>query len=183
MSQAQVEQNILNAVKVVRHVHKETNALIASLDGALADRGWQSLNKNWLGLWKTGAGLDAPDNWMATVLNRAYANVADPRRVILFEVYLAPPDGGPPVVAMAALSLALELPANKLWAEEGWHWQQPRPWFDSVEELNTESLRRVVPKALHGRGRLVPLCSLDKTTLVELVVEPILALVRSVPLE
>ena len=39
MSQSQTEQNILNAVQVVRHVHRETNALIAGLDSALAGRG------------------------------------------------------------------------------------------------------------------------------------------------
>jgi hypothetical protein len=186
MSQSEIEQNILNAAKVLRHVHRETNALIASLDGALAGRGWQNQNKSWLGLWKTGAGLDATDNWMATILSRAYANPADPRRVILVEIYLAPANGGPPVIAMAGLSLAPESNANNLWDEGAWKWQQPGPWFDaadSVVKLDSEAMRRVVPKALRGCGRRVPLCGVDKTNLVELVVEPVLELVQSVPLE
>lgn len=184
MSESQIEQNILNAVKVLRHVHRETNALIASLDDALAGRGWQSLNKSWLGLWKTGAQLDATANWMATILNRAYAKPADPRRVILVEIYLAPANGGLPVIAMAGLSLAPKSIANSLWDDDGWHWQESGPWFNAADsELNRESMQRVVPKALHGRGRLVPLCDLDKTNLVELIVEPVLELVKSVPLE
>ena len=186
MSQSQIEQNILNAVQVLRHVHRETNALIASLDDALAGRGWQSLNKSWLGLWKTGAQLDGTDRWMATILNRAYAKPAEPRRVILVEIYLAPANGGAPVIAMAGLSLAPKSIAKNLWDAGGWEWPESGPWFnaaDSVVKLDSESMRRVVPKALHGRGRLVPLCGLDKTRLVELVVEPVLELVQSVPLE
>ena len=52
-----------------------------------------------------------------------------------------------------------------------------------VVELDGESMRRVVPSALHGRGRLVALCGLNKTNLVEMVVKPVLELVQSVPLK
>lgn len=183
MSQSQIEQNILNAVQVLRHVHRETDALIASLDKALAGRGWRSLEKSWLGGAQTGAQLAWPDGWMATILNRAYVKPADPRRVIVVEIYLAPANEGPPVIAMAGLSLA---PAKNTWDGEGWEWPESGPWFeaaDSVVKLDSESMRRVVPKALHGRGRLVPLCGVDKTNLVELVAEPVLELVQSVPLE
>lgn len=185
VSKSDIERNILNAVKVLRHVHRETNSLIVSLDGELAGRGWQSLsvNKNTLGLWWTGAKLDAPDGWMATILSRVYTNFAAPRRVILVEIYLAPEDGGAPVVAMAGLSLAPMSMAKNLMAD-GWKWQQPGPWFNAVDGvLNSESMRRVVPTALHGRGRLVALCDLDKTSLLELVVKPVLELVQSVPME
>ena len=91
-----------------------------------------------------------------------------------------------PVVALAGLTLGPKSMAKNLWAEEGWNWQQPGPWFnaaDSVVKLDAESMRRVFPKALHGCGRLVPLCGIDKTNLGELVVKPVLELVQSVPLE
>lgn len=189
MSHSQIEQNILNAVKVLRHVHRETNALIASLDDALARRGWQILYPNtWLGLWQTGAQLNATDNWMATWLKRAYAKPDDPRHVILVEIYLAPANDGPPVIAMAGLSLPPKSTPNDLVRDDGIWWDNSTsgPWFnaaDSAVTIERESMRRVVPKALHGRGRLVLLCGLDKTNLVELVVKPVLELVQSVPLK
>ena len=180
MSQSQIEQNILNAVRVLRIVHRETDALIARLDDALAGPGWQGLGI-WIGLSQAGAKLGWTDNWMATILNRAYVKPKDPRRVILVEIYLAPANEGPPVIAMAGLSLA---PAMNTWDGEDWEWPESGPWFNAVDsELNRESMRRVVPTALHGRGRLVPLCGLDKTNLDELVVKPLLELVQSVPLE
>lgn len=85
---------------------------------------------------------------------------------------------------MAALSLGPKSMAKNLWDEDGWKWQYPGPWFNAGDGvLNRESMRRVVPTALQPRGRVVPLCDLDKTNLVELVVEPVLKLVQSVPLE
>ncbi len=125
---------------------------------------------------------------MATWLKRAYAKPADPRRFILVEFYLAPADGGPPVIAIAGLSLAAGSIPNNLWSEKGWSWEESLsgPWFnaaDSAVELESESMRRVVPRALHGRGRLVPLCSVDKTNLVGLVVEPAFEMVQSVSLK
>jgi len=189
MDPTEIEQNILNAVGVIRHVHQETNALLSALDDALAGQGWQSLNKNWLGLWKTGAQLNYTANWLATTLNRAYGHSGKPRLVILVEIYLAPADGGPPVVAVSGLSLVEKAKSSDLWSSgDNWKWEasNARPWFSGAEAdgaIDTDAMRRVVGIALHGRGLLVPLCGIDKTNVTTLLVEPALDLIRSVPLD
>jgi hypothetical protein len=183
------EQNIINAAKVLRLVHRETNALIANLDEALAGHDWQNVNwqspnKNWLGLWMNGAQLGSPNNWMATLLHRAYTNPAEPRRVAVVETYLAPQNGRAPVILLAGLSLKPGSNAQEVFGKN-WSWELPGPWFEganSMVTIDAESMRKVIKTALHGRGRLVPLCSVDKTNLVELVADPLLELVNSVPM-
>ena len=190
MNETTTERNILNAVEVLRHVHRETDTLIAELDDALGPKGWRSLNKKWLGLWKTGAQSGAPEGWLATVLHRFYANDAVPRKLILVAVHLKPSGGDPPVIAMAALSLDPNSTAMDLHAEEWDKWRmaaESGPWFTaaagSTVDLEPEAMRQVVSKAVRGCGRLVPLCSVNKANLGELVVRPVLELVDRVPLK
>ena len=183
---ADIGTNITRAARVMRETHREVSGLLAWFDEALGARGWAHVHvtsSNWVGLAQNGAKIGEPENWMATVVQRAYmrdGGVDDVRDgVIVVEIDLAPEGASVPVAAVLALRLVESLSPRQFWS--AWSWQAGGAWrhgcTDGLVDPDAAALARLVRGASpYGRGLVVPLCELDRRSIEARVLDPALDL-------
>jgi len=181
-------QSVLEAVRLVRGIHKDVCTMITSLDAHMNEKGWYPTEKSRVTneLWH---GLDR-DVWLITAVYRIYKphpDSAETQKVAAIVVDFDPPQGyAEPVCLLLAARFPKPRKCKNIWDEwDAYANGQVLSFLsvsgkDGVQKLEKQRLNdRLLPGADAGSAFVVPLCDINgEVDLESKVVRPLLGAVN-----
>lgn len=177
-------QSVKQAVLFLERFYKDVYSLIQSMDGAMLDSGWESVEPNRISD-DLGNGLTST-HWVMNSLCRIYVPAGEehPKRAIAVHIVFSPEDSDEPVVLVAAMRFAADSTQTRktIWGK--WYYSDPVLRFlaDSTEprELNDELRNGCFPGSEHTQAFVIPLCGLTGAEVLhQRLLEPALTLVSA----
>lgn len=181
MAEASLGVAVTEAVRLLRVIHLDSAALLATLDNQMAERGWEPLKQHYVGA--VAGTMNHPGRWLIDALYRGYVPApkaeATTKLVTVLVEFEPPPPWNEPLCIVNAVAFAEPKMRSDIWNR--WNRASTHRTIvsagDAVADVDVSKISGgYLAGALWCSAHTVTLCSLQTSasTLRE-VVEPALS--------